>query len=99
MARRSRFLDTTATETVETVVWHNGSVTLKANEEIALLGSVTNNPWTYLDVVQNVGTFICGVGNVGNSLVGATFTVTLRLTNPNNANDFVNIQTISYTFA
>ena len=81
------------------VGFHNGSVTLKANEEIGLLKSVTTNPWTYVDVVSNVGTFICGVGDVNNALSGATFTVMLRLTNPNNANEYVNIETINYTFA
>jgi len=78
--------------------FHNGDVTPSANEEIALLGSVTSNPWTYEDVVQNVGTFICGVGDVNNALNGATFTVMLRLTNPDDASEFYNIATINYTF-
>ena len=80
------------------VGFHNGTLTLEANKEIPLLGSVTSNPWTYLDVVQNVGTFICGVGDVDNALSGATFTVMLRLTNPEDATDFVNAATINYTF-
>ncbi len=80
------------------VGFHNGDVTLKANEEIPLLGSVTNGAWTYAEVVNFVGEFICGVGNVGNSLEGATFTVMLRLTNPDNANEFYNVATINYTF-
>ncbi len=80
------------------VGFHNGDLTLEANTEIPLLGSVTSNPWTYLDVVQFVGEFICGVGNVGNSLEGATFTVTLRLTNPENHEEFYDIQTITYKF-
>lgn len=81
------------------VGFHNGELTLEANTEIPLLGSVTSNPWTYLDVVQNVGTFICGVGDVNDALADATFTVMLRLTNPDNENDFVNVATINYTFA
>jgi len=80
------------------VGFHNGALELPANTEIPLLGSVTQNPWTYLDVVQNVGTFICGVGDVDNALSGATFTVMLRLTNPENANDYVNAAEINYTF-
>ena len=80
------------------VGFHNGSLEIPANTEVALLGSVTNNPWTYLDVVQNVGTFICGVGDVDDALSGATFTVTLRLTNPENENDFVDAAVINYTF-
>jgi len=80
------------------VGFHNGEVTLKANEEIPLLGSVTSNPWTYLDVVQFVGEFTCGVGDVDDALKGATFTVMLRLTNPDDATDFHNVATIEYTF-
>ena len=80
------------------VGFHNGDLALAANEEVALLGSVTSNPWTYVDVVQNVGTFICGVGDVDDALSGATFTVMLRLTNPEDATEFFNIETINYTF-
>ena len=80
------------------VGFHNGDVTLSANTEIGLLESVTTNPWTYLDVAQFVGTFVCGVGDVNNALAGATFTVMLRLTNPENPDDFINVETINYTF-
>ena len=78
--------------------FHNGDVTLKANEELPLLGSVTTNPWTYADIANFVGTFTCGVGDVDNALSGATFTVMLRLTNPDNESEFYNVATISYTF-
>lgn len=78
--------------------FHNGDLTLEANTEIPLLGSVTSNPWTYVDVVNFVGEFICGVGDVNNALSGATFTVMLRLTNPENSNDFINVETITYKF-
>ncbi len=81
------------------VGFHNRGLTLDANTEIGLLVSVTTNPWTYLDVVQNVGTFVCGVGDVNNALSGATFTVMLRLTNPENPSDFVNVAVINHTFA
>ena len=80
------------------VGFHNGDLELEANTEIGLLESVTTNPWTYLDVVQNVGTFICGVGDVNDALAGATFKVMLRLTNPEDATEFVNVATIEYTF-
>ena len=82
----------------EWVGFHNGDVTLTANEEIPLLGSVTQNPWTYMDVVNFVGEFICGVGDVDNALSGATFTVMLRLTNPENEAEFYNVATINFTF-
>ena len=78
--------------------FHNGDLTLEANTEIPLLGSVTSNPWTYVDVVQNVGTFICGVGDVDDALAGATFTVMLRLTNHENEAEYYNVATITYTF-
>ena len=81
------------------VGFHNGDLTLDANTEIGLLESVTTNPWTYLDVVQNVGTFVCGVGDVDDALTGATFTVMLRLTNPEDPSDFVNVAVITHTFA
>ena len=78
--------------------FHNGDLTLKANTEIPLLGSVAEKPWTYGQVAEIVGTFICGVGDVDDELSGATFTVMLRLTNPENENEFYNIETITYKF-
>ena len=80
------------------VGFHNGDLTLKANEEIGLLESVTTNPWTYADVRDFVGTFICGVGDVNNALNGATFTVKLRLTNPENKAEFYDVNVVTYTF-
>ena len=46
------------------------------------------NPWTYEDVVKNVGTFQCGVADVDGKLAaaGAQFTVQLRLINPEKVN-------------
>ena len=80
------------------VGFHNGDLELEANTEVPLLGSVISNPWTYLDVVQNVGEFICGVGDVDDALAGATFTVMLRLTNPDDENEFYNVATITHQF-
>ena len=80
------------------VGFHNGELELAANTEVPLLGSVTTNPWTYADVANAVGTFTCGVGDVNNALAGATFKVMLRLTNPDDSSDFINVQTITYTF-
>jgi hypothetical protein len=57
------------------VGFHNGELTLEANTEIGLLESVTTNPWTYADVYNFVGEFICGVGDVDDALNGATVTV------------------------
>ena len=78
--------------------FHNGDITLAAGEEIGLLEGVTTNPWTYADVRDYVGTFTCGVGDVGDALDGATFTVKLRLTNPENAEEFYDVNVVTYTF-
>ncbi len=80
------------------VGFHNGDLTLEANEEIPLLGGVTSNPWTYADVREFVGTFTCGVGDVGNALDGATFTVKLRLTNPENEAQYYDVNVVTYVF-
>ena len=80
------------------VGFHNGDMTLEAGTEVPLLGSVTSNPWTYADVASFVGTFICGVGDVDDALKDATFTVMLRLTNPDNEEEFYNVATIQHTF-
>ena len=79
--------------------FHNGDKVIAANTEIPLLGSVVNNPWTYEQIATFVGDFICGVGDVNDALAGATFTVMLRLTNPENEAEFYNVETINYTFA
>lgn len=78
--------------------FHNGDLTLDANTELPLLGSVTTNPWTYEMVAESVGTFICGVGDVNDALAGATFTVMLRLTNPDDESESYNVSEINYTF-
>ena len=80
------------------VGFHNGDLTLEANTEIGLLEGVTTNPWTYDDVENYVGTFTCGVGDVGDALNGATFTVKLRLTNPANEAEFYDVNVVTYTF-
>ncbi|MBQ9759844.1 MAG: hypothetical protein IJW16_00685 [Clostridia bacterium] len=73
-------------------------VAVAANTEVGLLTSVTTNPWTYEMIVTNVGEFTCGVAHLDDSLDGATFTVMLRLTNPENPEEFFNVNTVEYTF-
>ena len=80
------------------VGFHNGDLTLEANTKIGLLESVTTNPWTYADVYNYVGEFICGVGDVDDALNGATFTVRLRLTNPENEAEFYDVNVVTHTF-
>ena len=78
--------------------FHNGDLTLNANEEIGLLEGVTTNPWTYAEIRDYVGTFICGVGDVDDALNGATFTVKLRLTNPKDAAEYYDVNVVTHTF-
>ena len=85
------------------VGFHSGDFTVAAGEEVPMLGTVSERSddmsgWTYEDIVKYVGEFTCGVGNVGNSLEGATITVTLRLTNPANHSDYIDVNTVTYTF-
>ena len=73
-------------------------IDVAANEAIPLLGSVVTIPWTYNDIVNNVGEFKCGVAHTDHALDGATFTVMLRLTNPENENEYYNVNTVEYKF-
>ena len=50
-------------------------------------------------VADLVGEFICGVGDVDDALADATFTVTLRLTNPEDEAVHHDIATIKHTFS
>ncbi len=80
-------------------VWFtNEGITLEANTEIPLLGYVTKNPWTYEMIAGLVGEFICGVSDVDDALADATFTVMLRLTNPEDESEFYNVATVEHTF-
>ncbi len=86
------------------VGFHNKDFTLPADEEIPLLGTaiggntegVTN--WTYADVESFVETFTCGVGDVDGCLEGATFTVCLRLINPDDHTEYYDVNVVTYTF-
>lgn len=79
---------------------------VKADTEVPLLGSVTQgSSLTYEGIVSFVGEFTCGVARsigayIGDShpLDGATFTVMLRLTNPENPEQYFNVNTVKYTF-
>ncbi len=63
-----------------------------------LSGVAGSNPWTYTDVVTQVGTFQCGAYSYENKLKGVTMTVILRLWNPENESEHVDVSTITYTF-
>ena len=84
--------------------FHSGDLELDANTEVPVLASASGHDdnrisgWTYEDIASFVGEFTCGVGNVGDSLVGATITVTLRITNPDNLAEHIDVNTVTYTF-
>ena len=86
------------------VGFHSGDLQLDPNTEVPVLASASGRSddresgWTYEDIVKYVGEFTCGVGNVGDSLKGATITVTLRLTNPDNLAEHYDVNTVPYTF-
>lgn len=69
-----------------------------AGDEIGLLEAVTTDPWTYDAIATSVNTFICGVGDHNDQLDGCVFTVMLRLTNPEDSSDYINVNTVTYTF-
>lgn len=71
----------------------------EANVAVPLLGSVSNSPWTYAEIVEIVNEFKCGVFDNDNACAGLTMTVELRLTNPNDAADCLVITRTQYTFA
>ena len=81
--------------------FHNGDLELAANEWIPLLGSALGNGqsnWTYEQIADFVDTFICGVGSASNNLVGATFTVELRLMNPEIPSEYKVVSKTTHTF-
>jgi len=74
---------------------------LPAGTEVPLLGYFTGGELsglTYETVVTDVKEFYCGVGDHGDSLKDAKFTVTLRLTNPEDTTQSVDVATVVYTF-
>ena len=62
--------------------------------------------WTYADIKSGVNTFFCGVARANGAyledgshvLDGATITVRLRLTNPENHDEYYDVNVVTYTF-
>ena len=77
--------------------FHNDGIELEADTLVPLLGSV-GLQWTYSEIVNLVGEFKCGVADVDDALAGATFTVQLRLINPNDSSDFRVVEVVNHTF-
>ena len=84
--------------------WDNGkwlafyAPAMEAGEAMGLLTNV-NIKWTYAEIVEYVIDFKCGAFDLENACNGVTLTVELRLTNPDNASDYVVVNSTSYTFA
>ena len=55
-----------------------------------------NNAWTYAEICENVGTFLCGADDISGNNAGVNVTVTLRLTSPNGAQT-IDVVTITET--
>lgn len=82
-------------------IYFDAPIDIPANLEIPLLDTVTNggmSNWTYKQICEGVQKFACGAYNNEIYNVGTTMTVELRLTNPQDANDYKVIGTYSHTF-
>ena len=62
--------------------------------EVPVLKTTLDAEMTYREIVEQVGSFSCGVADIAAKNMGATITVELRLTNPEDPSQF---QTISKT--
>lgn len=62
-----------------------------------LLGSVAKIAWSYEGIAEFVQVFNCGMINTNPENAGVKVTVELRITNPNNANDFLTVRSITVT--
>lgn len=84
--------------------WDNGkwlafyAPAMEAGEAMGLLTNV-NIKWTYAEIVEYVVDFKCGAFDLDNACSGVTLTVELRLTNPDDATDYVVANSTSYKFA
>ena len=72
---------------------------IDANVEIPLLGSVIGGGWTYEQIISDVGEFKCGFFNLDNNNIGKVFTVKLRMTNPEDESDFIDVAVINHTIS
>ena len=83
--------------------WDNGDwlafymPALKAGERVNLL-EAAGITWTYEEVVEYVKVFKCGVFDNNDACKGVTLYVELRVTNPDNAEDYIVANKAQYTF-
>ena len=62
--------------------------------EVPVLQATLNEQMTYQEIVEQVGTFSCGVADTAAKNMGATITVELRLSNPENPEEFKTLNKI-----
>lgn len=70
---------------------------VEANQEFGLLASMAGDPWTYVEVVEGVKEFNCGVFLAEDAVGGFTVTAKLVLTNPVTEERFV-VSSTDYKF-
>ena len=79
-------------------------VAVEAGTKVPLLGYALGEDLSgasglpYESVVVGVGEFLCGVAHLDAALDGATFTVELRMTNPDDLSEYYNVNVVTYTF-
>lgn len=85
--------------------FNNIGMPVPANTPIPLLSTATSSEisgWKYSDVVGFVEVFKCGVARSNGTdlsvLEGATFSVMLRIVNPENTEEYIDVNTVEYTF-
>lgn len=71
----------------------------KTYTNIPVVQTLLGKSLTYTEMVNDVVSFSCGVADTAAANTGATVTVELRLTNPNNAEEYIIIHTTSLVIA
>ncbi len=69
----------------------------KTYTAVPLVQTLLGNGLTYEEMVTQVGAFSCGVADTLDNHSGATVTVELRLTNPDNAEEFIVLYVTQHT--
>ena len=67
--------------------------------DVPVVSTLLGESMTYAEIVNTVGTVTCGVADTQTTNTGANVTVELRLTNPENAEEFITVNTTALTLA
>ncbi|MBR5570088.1 MAG: hypothetical protein IKW10_04245, partial [Oscillospiraceae bacterium] len=71
----------------------------KTYANIPVVQTLLGKSLTYTEMVNDVVSFSCGVADTAATNTGATVTVELRLTNPNNAEEYIIVNVTSLAIA